>query len=580
MPSATRRTTSFIVLLLAGVPGVVALGGSQGWTAGQVSAADAIRRALPALVSARRADLSPRAGLELTTLYEMSAGGPIWVDSTGRPNGQARTALGLLGESSNDALLPADYGTAELSALAGRLGGAAPAPATAATFEVLLSVGVLRYFRHLHIGRIDPRAAGFVGTVPEDDHDFADIVWNALAGNRLAEAATDLTPPLTHYRALRARLAHYRALSAAATDDDVPAFTGTVRPGDVYPGLATLHRLLVTVGDLPPDAPLPPSGLYDEPTHAGVVRFQERHGLAPDGVIGRATQAALRVPLSWRVRQIELALERLRWLPDLSRGRFVAVNIPMFRLWAWDHGPADGAPAVTMAVIVGRALGTETPALAKSLEHVIFRPYWNVPASILRNEMLPILRRDPEYLDRQNLEMVQGPGDNAAVLPPTPENIARLGREGVRLRQRPGPTNALGRVKFVFPNDDNVYMHDTPAPLLFRQARRDLSHGCIRVADPAALAEWVLAGDPVWTRDRILAAMNGAWNRRVDLLDPIQVVVFYSTALVAPEDGAMRFADDIYGQDAALDEALMKDSGPTYQRRTRPVSTCTKSDAG
>jgi murein L,D-transpeptidase YcbB/YkuD len=295
--------------------------------------------------------------------------------------------------------------------------------------------------------------------------------------------------------------------------------------------------------------------VYDEATRAGVARFQRRHGLTADGVIGSATAKALQVPLSWRVRQIELALERLRWLPDLSRERLIAVNIPMFQLWAWDRVPSHDPPALTMSVIVGRSLDSRTPVFAERMQYVVFQPYWNVPLSILQNELLPQIRRDPGYLARENMEIVDGAGDHAPVLAGTTDDIARLGTGNVRVRQRPGPENALGLVKFMFPNRNDVYMHDTPARVLFGRARRDLSHGCIRVQDPVALANWVLGSDRTWTRERIVAAMNGTPNRRVDLPQPVQVVIFYTTAAALP-DGTVQFADDLYGQDGALDRAL------------------------
>lgn len=249
-------------------------------------------------------------------------------------------------------------------------------------------------------------------------------------------------------------------------------------------------------------------------------------------------------------------MERLRWLPHPGDERFVGVNIPMFRLWAWDSIPPDGSPTFDTAVIVGRALRTQTPVFVEEMTSVIFRPYWNIPPSILRNEILPALRRDPDYLRRQNMEIVSGAGDDAAVVRATPDALDRLGRGTLRIRQRPGADNALGLVKFVFPNDENVYMHGTPAPQLFGRNRRDFSHGCVRVQDPVALAEWVLKDRPEWTHDRILSAMNGSETVRVDLPGPIRVILFYVTAVVMPEDGAVHFAEDIYSHDTRLARAL------------------------
>ena len=185
------------------------------------------------------------------------------------------------------------------------------------------------------------------------------------------------------------------------------------------------------------------------------------------------------MPLSWRVRQIELALERLRWLPHLGEQRFLAVNIPMFRLWAWEEMSATGVPSFGTGVIVGRALNTQTPIFVEEMRDVIFRPYWNVPRSILRHEILPAIARDPDYLQRHDMEIVSGESDGAWIVAVTADTIARLRGGRLRVRQRPGPKNALGLVKFVFPNDANVYLHGTPAPELFSRARRDFSHGCV-----------------------------------------------------------------------------------------------------
>jgi murein L,D-transpeptidase YcbB/YkuD len=252
-----------------------------------------------------------------------------------------------------------------------------------------------------------------------------------------------------------------------------------------------------------------------------------------------------------RTRQIELSLERLRWLPRFPPQRILAVNIPMFRVWGMGD-PA--APRFSTDVIVGRAFRTATPLLVEQMEYVIFRPYWNIPTSILRGEILPALQRAPDYLRRHDMEIVAGESDAARAVLLTAESIDRLRRGELRLRQRPGPQNSLGLVKFVFPNDANVYLHGTPAQELFARARRDFSHGCIRVADPVGLAEWILAAEPEWTRDRILAAMDGAGSMRVDLSRPVPVILFYLTAM--PIDGVMQFADDIYGHDARLDRYL------------------------
>lgn len=288
----------------------------------------------------------------------------------------------------------------------------------------------------------------------------------------------------------------------------------------------------------------------------GVRHFQERHGLAADGIVGRATLAALNAPLQHRVRQIELALERLRWLPDLRRHRTVGVNLPMFWLWTWDPRAAPSAAAgPAMPVIIGRAASTPTPVFIGRMTHLTFQPYWNVPRSIVRAEILPALARDPDYLRRHDMELVRGRGDAAAGLPETPEHLRQLEQGTLRLRQRPGPRNPLGGVRFSVANDSQIYLHATPARELFLRGRRDFSHGCIRVEDPIDLARWALAGRPDWDREEVATAFRGSKTFSVPLREAVQVVVYYSTALARPGDGAVLFSEDLYGLDARLEAA-------------------------
>ena len=482
-----------------------------------------------------------RAPVDPGSIQVRAAERPQWRDPAGRLNPDAVDALELLARADNEGLDPADYDAIELQRAAGLLERAGVSAAESAAFDERLTSSLARYLHDLHEGRVDPRVLGFRMNAPPDGHDFVALVTAAVAEHRLAALAEDFTPHLAIYRNLRSALARYRLLAADDDTESVPTGPG-VHPGDRYPAAQILKRRLEAVGDLPEDGStsvaVPP--VYAGSLVDGVTRFQRRHGLNPDGVLGPATQAALKVPLTWRVRQIELALERLRWLPHLEDRRFVAVNIPMFRLAAWDAARRDGLPAFQTGVIVGRALNTRTPVFVEDMRYIVFRPYWNVPSSILRHEILPAIARQPDYLRRHDMEVVSGPG------------------QPLRVRQRPGPANALGLVKFVFPNDDDVYMHGTPAPALFGRARRDFSHGCVRVEDPVGLAQWALADQPEWTRDRILEAMNAPTSRTVALSRPIRVVLFYLTAVVTPEDGAIHFAQDIYGHDARLNQVLTR----------------------
>jgi L,D-transpeptidase YcbB len=481
-----------------------------------------------------------------------------WLDPPGQPSASVQQALRLLADAASDGLAPEDYEAAGLAERALLLPGDPGSSLLASAFERDLGVAMQRFLRDLHLGRVDPRMLGFqvaraAGAGPEEP-DFASLLRAAVTEQRLPQLVAELRPRIRQYGRLREALARYRVLAEAGLTGRLPKQV-PVKPGDPYSGAAALQALLVALGDLPVDAP-PAGDVYGATLAEGVVRFQGRHGLTADGVIGRGTLAALNVPLERRVQQLEQALERLRWLPaDLAEHAFVGINIPLFRLWAWDPTTPDRTP-VSMGVVVGRALNTQTPVVAEDLRYLIFRPYWNVPRSILRNELLPILRRDTGYLQRTDMEIVRGQSDEAQPVAATAENLALLEQGQLRLRQRPGLENSLGRVKFIFPNDENVYLHDTPARSLFGRARRDFSHGCVRLEDPAALAQWVLRDQPDWTRERIEAAMEGKTSLRVDLARPLPVILFYMTAMVMPSDLALHFADDIYGHDARLARAL------------------------
>lgn len=379
---------------------------------------------------------------ELTALYQPGGDSPLWIDGPGRPTRQAHECLVVLNEAPSEGLDPADYRHDRLESVAATLTSVTrPLPDDLANFDLALSRAMLRFLRHLHLGRIDPRTIGFRLKVPAETHNFVALLRAARADARIAETVRELRPQLEQYDGLRAMLAKYRALAADASLQSPPPAVATVRPGKPYAGLGFLNRQLVAFGDLPAGASI--AGVpetYEEVLAEGVKRFQIRHGLEPDGILGKGMQDALRVPLTWRVRQIELALERLRWLPDSSEERQLALNIPMFRVWAWDSTPPTGKPSLAMDVIVGRALSTQTPVFVDEMLEVIFRPYWNVPQSILRNEILPILERDPDYLRRENMEIVRGEGDNAQPVDATPENLVLLRGERSVCGSVPGRT--------------------------------------------------------------------------------------------------------------------------------------------
>ena len=556
MPSRrapSRRARVAVVILSAVVTGI-ASGPARAQNAPPGAFADAARRAVAA------ANAGPGRQVALRRLYAGDDPRPLW-SADGRPTAQALALIPLLRDAADRGLDPRDYDADEL-ADAARLLDASADSARLARFDVALSRSAVLLLGDLHMGRANPRALGF--DLP-DTHRGLDLAALALAVSRAPDPALAVAraePPHVGYAALGAALARYRALAADASLAPPAPAAGrkALRPGDPYPGAPVLRRLLVALGDLAPEGAAADSGAaerqYTPALSAAATAFQRRHGLVADGVAGPATMAALRVPLARRVRQIELTLERWRWLPDTLPARYAVVNVPAFRLFLFEDDPAAAHPVLRMNVIVGQAADRRgTPVFTGTMQQVVFRPYWDVPPSIARKEVIPDIRRKPGYFDREELEIVRGGDVGAVVYPLTDANLGRVLRGTLRIRQRPGPKNSLGLVKFVFPNDYSVYLHGTPAQQLFAETRRDFSHGCIRVEDPTALAEAVLRGQDGWDRAAIEGAMAGDRTLRLTIARPIAVYVLYATAVVG-DDGAVRFFPDLYGRDAVLDRAL------------------------
>lgn len=480
-----------------------------------------------------------------------------------RPYPGLAGALEALARAAERGLEPADYDPERIQAEWRRLRtpGAAGGPERA-LFDLAVSVGVLRQIGAVHRGRVDPRTLEWGYDVQPKKLDRAGLLREARDGRGVAALLDGLEPSYPHYVRNRRVLAHYRALARAGEPEAVPALPkgrSKVEAGQPWAGVPPLRTRLRLLGDLGADAPpaTAPDGtpLYEPALAEAVKRFQARHILDADGVMGAATIEALNLPLARRVRQLELAMERGRWLPRLTDRPTIFVNVPLFRLWASD--PARGEEPLRMKVVVGRSMSHRTPIFVGRMEYVVFRPYWNPPYGISAKEIVPRARREPSYLERESLEIVARGDENAPALPATPENLDAVVAGRLYVRQRPGPTNSLGLAKFIFPNHENVYMHGTPAQQLFSRTRRDFSHGCIRLEDPARLAEWLLRDRPGWTRARIEAAMQGPRPTRVNLREPLMVVLFYDTVHVNSE-GVVHFVGDIYGHDRALDQALAR----------------------
>lgn len=477
----------------------------------------------------------------------------MWVEQ-GRPTEQAVQAVDILMRAGEHALDPAVYDARALQQdVLDAAQGRDLLPDEAATLDKSLTAAMERFLSDLHVGRVDPRKvnANFDGHDPLM-FNAAFYLYSAVSENRLVQAVREAAPTLPIYADLQSALASYRELQDhEAWATPLPAIPGNkLEPGQAYGGLQALAYRLATLGDLSPDAFLP--ARYEGILVDAVKKFQLRHGLEQDGIVGRGTLAQLEVTPAQRIRQIELSMERLRWTPLLQGERIVVVNLPEFMLYAYEVRGGQIEPALEMRVVVGKALDTDTPVFDEDMTQVEFSPYWNIPISIARSETIPRLRRDPAYFDQQGLEFVTRDGQVIRTL--SDSNLQAVQNGQMRIRQRPGPRNAVGDIKFILPNNGNIYLHHTPAMQLFERNRRDFSHGCIRVEEPVALAQFVLRNEPSWTEDRIRAAMSAGKSRTIRLPQPIPVVIAYSTAVV--KHGSVYFFPDIYGHDKLLDAAL------------------------
>jgi len=495
--------------------------------------------------------------LHIRKFYELHGNSLWWVNGM-EPTAEAQQLIRLLLQADQKGLSADDYDGPRWS---GRLASLkpltqTPAETDAVKFDLALTVCAMRYISDLHIGKVNPKRMEFAFDEESKKYDLAEFLKDHVAAaSDVASALALVEPPYPGYRRTIQALQSYMQLARQDQGAQLPPFTRTIMPGDVYVGAPQLARRLQLVGDLPANATLPP----DQATYNGalvdaVKSFQRRHGRDPNGRIDTQTLADLNTPLSHRVGQMQLTLERWRWLPGPYKTAPVVANIPEFRLRAYDN---DFKVAVTMNIVVGKAYGHHTPVFTDTMEYVVFRPYWEVPPSIIHAELVPHLTRDPAYLGKKGFQVVDSRQNVVASETVSHDVLAQLRSGKLFIRQEPGPKNALGLVKFIFPNSYNVYMHDTPSTEFFAKSRRDFSHGCIRLEKPADLAAWVLRDNPGWTPDRIRAAMHGEATEQVSLAHPIPVLIVYGTVVV-PEDGLVYFYDDIYGHDGALEKALAK----------------------
>jgi murein L,D-transpeptidase YcbB/YkuD len=502
----------------------------------------------------------PDYGQQVQALYQSVNYAPVWVRD-GQATPQALAVMTAFQSSRQKGLNPEDYDASRWPQRLNALKNSPGDTNTVARFDAALTVSTMRYISDLHIGRVNPKHFKIGIDVEQKKYDLPQFLAQKLllAGN-VPEVLNGVEPPYYGYQRTELALQTYLALADKDHSAPLPDVQKTLAPGDAYAGADALAQRLQLLGDLPQGAVADAKpGIYEGALVDGVKHFQTRHGLGSDGRLGKDTVSQLNMPLSVRIQQLDDALERWRWLPADFSPLPVAVNIPEFvlRVFSPDH-----RIAMRMNVVVGKAVRNETPVFADEMKYIIFRPYWNVPLSITRGEIIPALQKDGGYLAKKNFEVTDQSGKIVTSGAVSADVLAQLRSGKLLVRQRPGTSNSLGLVKFIFPNEHNVYLHDTPAQSLFAQSRRDFSHGCIRVGKPAELAAWLLQDQPKWTPDAVKAAMqSGPDNQQVNLTPPIPVVIIYLTAVVE-EDGEVYFFNDIYGHDQRLNAVLAK--GPPY----------------
>ena len=466
---------------------------------------------------------------------------------------QAKTLIKAVEEAYGDGLTPNYYHLGIIRPLVSTVEKEPfPYPMRLADLDILLTDAFLTLGCHLSGGCVNPVTVETEWFAKRRNVDVSYVLEQALKKKQIREALAALRPEQASYKGLRQSLARYRELSSKGEWPQVS--TGPLlKKGSMSDRVVELRKRLAASGELEADEARG-EDLFDAKLKQSVTDFQKRHGLKADGMAGSATLNALNVPLEERIRQIELNMERLRWVLGNVEQRSIVINIANFELNVIESGKS----ILSMKVVVGKRYW-DTPVFTAKMTNLIINPTWNVPDSIARKEMLKAIKEDPYYLIKQNIKVLKGWGSREEEIDPETIDWSKLTPKTLiyRFRQDPGPLNPLGRLKFLFPNKFDVYLHDTPAKRLFLENVRTFSHGCTRIEKPIELGEYVLLGDPLWSREKLLAAIDKGTEQNVRITHPLNVHFLYLTAWV-DEGGALQFRNDIYGMDKRLDEALRK----------------------
>ncbi|GIW47282.1 MAG: peptidoglycan-binding protein [Deltaproteobacteria bacterium] len=418
--------------------------------------------------------------------------------------------------------------------------------------DILLTNSFLLYSSHLIHGRVNPELIDDTWSINYRETNPVEVLENVIESNQLIEAIEELKPEAPEYKRLRDALIQYKDIAARG---GWPRITEgpVLKEGSRDNRVITLRKRLILSGDLKEYTPPDPQ-VFDKPLEHAVRRFQKRHGLVVDGIVGPSTLEAINVPVERRISQIKLNMERWRWLPKKMEDRYILINTASFEL----HVVEQHRTVMKMKVIVGKPYW-HTPIFSAKMSYIELNPNWNIPRSIFAEEILPKIKNDPDYLLKERIKVLESWSPDANEVDPYSIDWQNVTEENFkyRLRQEPGPTNPLGKIKFMFPNRFNVYLHDTPRKNLFERKERSFSHGCIRVEKPIELAEYVLRMNQGWDKKRLLSEINRGKTKQIELEQKIPVYILYFTTWV-DESGDVYFYKDIYGRDSILENALKR----------------------
>ncbi len=418
-------------------------------------------------------------------------------------------------------------------------------PERIAWIDILISDAYFAYASDLITGRVKPRLVREDAREAAIKMELSGFLMRMLRVGWIKDSLESLSPKNPEYQRLKKALAIYRE---ALSQGGWKSITTQMKRGDRGIGVLALRSRLMATHDLmPPNAPTD-TKLFNSAVANAMRGFQRRHGLEADGMVGPITLSTLNVPVETRIKVIELNMERLRWMPRDLDDTYVLVNLADFTL----KTVSKDAPGLKMRVIIGKDFQS-TPSFSSKMTSLVLNPYWNIPDSIAREEIVPILMNSPGYLQEQGIEILMGWGDNERIIDPRDIDLVSIAdpREGLRLRQKPGGSNPLGTMKLLMPNRFDIYLHDTPSSHLFKREVRTFSHGCIRLEHPLELAIFAMRKSPRWSRNKLQAAINTGSRYELNLPEALDVIVLYQSAW-ADDDGRVSFTKDIYGHDREL----------------------------